>query len=484
MQLSNPLIKGTLLLTLAGFLSRLLGFFYRIYLSNILDSKTLGIYQLIFPIYGICYTIYAAGIQTGISKIISSIHASSKPCTIIHNTNTHVDSDKHYTILSPFFTGLILSCFLSTSLSILLFNFSHHISFYILHEPLCESPLKILSLVFPFCGLSACINGYYYAIKKTSIPSITQLIEQIIRVSIVYVFSSFCIITNTNLEIAVIGLVIGEIISCVFISSNFILTNKSQKTNLQTKQASFKIYPFRKFLAYTLPLTFNKLSISLLSSIESILIPIMLIKSGTTQHSALSIYGILTGMAMSFISFPSAITNSLSVILLPTISESKAKKDETSLIQITNKTLHYTLLLGIISLSTFVFLGHDIGLLVFNNKTAGSFISILAWLCPFIYTTTTFCSILNGLGKTNLTFINSFIGTLIRILFVTIAIPLLGIKGYLLGILISSFSTYLLNYISLKKLINFKICPLKTIVKPAIICTIAGFILKYLLSNL
>ena len=210
----------------------------------------------------------------------------------------------------------------------------------------------------------------------------------------------------------------------------------------------------------------------------------MLLKSGTSHNNALSIFGILTGMAMSFISFPSAITNSLSVILLPTVSEADAKGEIITLKQTINKTLQYSLLLGIISLFVFAFFGHDIGLIVFNNKQAGTFISILAWLCPFTYTTTTFTSILNGLGKTNVTFMNSIIGVVIRLLFVIIAIPPWGISGYLLGLLTSSLTICLLNYISLKKYIDFNINPFKTIVKPAIICTIAGFILKYLLSNL
>ena len=70
---SKSLIKGTIILILAGVVTRFIGFFYKIYLAGLLGEKNLGIYQLIFPIYSICYTIYAAGIQTGISKLIASI---------------------------------------------------------------------------------------------------------------------------------------------------------------------------------------------------------------------------------------------------------------------------------------------------------------------------------------------------------------------------------------------------------------------------
>ena len=150
---SRSLLKGTIILILAGIATRLIGFFYKIYLSNLLGEKNLGIYQLIFPIYSICYTIYAAGIQTGISKLIASIPSKKNK-------------------LSPFFTGAILSIFLSCTLSITIYNASDYIAAYILNEPLCAPSLRILSLVFPFCGITACINGFYYAIQKTVIPSL------------------------------------------------------------------------------------------------------------------------------------------------------------------------------------------------------------------------------------------------------------------------------------------------------------------------
>ena len=71
-KLQNKLIEGTLLLTIAGFATRIIGFIYRIFLSDILGVKLLGIYQLVFPVYGICFTIYGAGIQTAISQLVAS----------------------------------------------------------------------------------------------------------------------------------------------------------------------------------------------------------------------------------------------------------------------------------------------------------------------------------------------------------------------------------------------------------------------------
>ena len=80
--LKNQVIQGTLILTIAGFITRLIGFVYRVYLSDTIGSRLLGVYQLIFPVYGICFTIYASGIQTAISQKIASITEDSDASVI------------------------------------------------------------------------------------------------------------------------------------------------------------------------------------------------------------------------------------------------------------------------------------------------------------------------------------------------------------------------------------------------------------------
>jgi stage V sporulation protein B len=62
----NPLIIGTLLLASASFITRGLGFAYRIWLSRLIGSEGMGIYQLLFPILGICYSICCGALQTAI----------------------------------------------------------------------------------------------------------------------------------------------------------------------------------------------------------------------------------------------------------------------------------------------------------------------------------------------------------------------------------------------------------------------------------
>ena len=68
-------IKGTLILTAAGLISRLIGFFYRIYLSRCFGEENIGIYQLITPVISLGFSLCAAGYQTAVSKLAAEAAA-------------------------------------------------------------------------------------------------------------------------------------------------------------------------------------------------------------------------------------------------------------------------------------------------------------------------------------------------------------------------------------------------------------------------
>ena len=68
---TSPLITGTIILTLTGFASRFIGFFYRIFLSRLFGAEGMGLYQLISPVLALSFSLTVAGMQTAVSKYVA-----------------------------------------------------------------------------------------------------------------------------------------------------------------------------------------------------------------------------------------------------------------------------------------------------------------------------------------------------------------------------------------------------------------------------
>ena len=432
----SSLITGTLLLTIAGVLTRIIGFFYRIFLSRVIGAEGLGIYQLTAPVMALGFAITSTGIQTAISRFVSNEIGKKNP-----------GGARSY-----LFCGLLLSLLLSVLFSVILWKNTDFIARAWLGDARCAPLLSILSLSFVPSCIHACINGYYYGLKKTGVPALTQLAEQIARVAIVYVL--FQIYTEQQqsvpLSVTMWGVVIGEIASTLVSVSCIRVLSGTTDRGLSMVTCT------KNLLAMAAPLTANRVILNLFSSYENIMIPNRLRLFGYEFSDALSVYGILTGMTMSVVMFPSVITNSVSVLLLPAISEAKAAGDDALIRRTLKKTIESCLSLGFLATLAFLFTGDFLGNFLFGNALAGTFITTLGWICPFLYLGSTLSSILHGLGFPGLTFVLNLISCGIRILFVLFAVPVFGIKSYLWGILLSQAVLAFLAIILLLHMTNNK----------------------------
>lgn len=450
----NPLITGTLLLTAAGFLSRILGFFYRIFLSRAIGAEGLGIYQMIFPIHGIAFALCAGPIQTSISRLAAANAGKGR---------------------STFRVGLAISMTISIILMFVIRLTAPFLAERVLLEPKCAPLLPIMAISIPFSAIHACICGYYYGMKKTAVPALSQLLEQFIRIGAVFMIATVAATNGKEISVslAVWGMLIGEAASAIF---SFLVYSFSTGDKCR-KNSSSPSYSFGSLalplMAMALPLMGNRLILNCLQSLEAIFVPNKLLDFGLTNAQALSTYGVLTGMALPFIFFPSAITNSLAVVLLPTVSEAQAAGNEHRIERTIAMALRYSLYMGILCIGIFTLFGDGLGISVYHNKEAGSFITILAWLCPFMYLSTTMGSILNGLGKTSSVFLHNAVSMLITLSVVVFCIPMYGIHAYLVGLLFSELVLAGLHIHALAGQVPVRLNAGTMIVKPTLCLLVA-----------
>ncbi len=422
---ATPFITGTLLLTFTGVLSRIIGFFYRIFLSRTIGAEGLGIYQLIFPVLSLGLAFTAAGIQTAISKFVAE-----------ENERTHGERSNGLRYL---YAGLILSLGLSFLVCFVLISQADLIAVNFLGEARCSGLLQIVAYSIPLAVFHSCINGYYYGLKKTAVPSFSQLIEQIVRVGCVYVIYLICTERGTEITpaAAVWGLVCGDLAAMLF---SITAIGFHRHTGSLTTAV-------RQLTKFSIPLTANRVTINLFSSIEAILLPAALRSFGYSGTDALSVFGILMGMAMPMILLPNVVTGSVSVLLMPTISAASASCNQGLIQRAIKKTVEYSLILGLFCTFAFLLTGNFIGQMVFRNTLAGTFIVTLSWICPFSNLAATLSSILHGLGKATSAFILNLGGCFIRIAFIFLLVPIYGIRTYLYGMLISQLFVALIAFL-------------------------------------
>lgn len=506
-------------MTCAGLATRFLGFFYRIYLSNALGARLLGVYQLLFPVYGICFTIFASGIQTAISKQVAESVPRQSPESAAKNPNINF-SPRPSSPAAVLRSGLLLSVSISLLLSVCLSAGCRQVANIFLREPECARSLRLLSYAFPFCGITACISGYCYGLKKSFLPATAQLLEQSCRVLFLFLLTRHSPVTC---ELAILALVIGELCSCVYSICSCLLqrravlrsvrhrfskassmkpqrnefpsgraSSQGAKTpgtlwqdsskvhlspaaqdssiSLQKKAFSPTLRPaLKKTLQISTPLTANRLFISVLHSFEAFLVPLTLRRYGLSHDTALSIFGILSGMTMSFLMFPGTLTNSLSVLLLPAVSEAKARGNHSAMAHSVSAAVKYSVLLGIFSGFFFFFFGEDLGITVFHEKKAGEYLACLSFLCPFLYLSTTLSSILNGLDKMNLTFLSSVLSLSLRVILFCLLIPRWSVYGYLVSLMVSQLFLTFFDLFFVCREIRFTFHAGKNIFQPALI---------------
>lgn len=417
----HRLLQGAVILTAAGLISRLMGFFFRIFLSHAFGEESVGLYQLIFPVYALCLSVSTAGLQTAVSRM----------------TAEKVSRGQKEAAGNVLRIALCLTLILSLAEVLLVQQNTSYIAETFLGDPRCAEMLVIISYALPCAAVHSCICGYSFGMQRTELPAVSQLIEQSVR--ILFVILLFVFIKDTgrtpSIKLAAAGIAAGEFASAVF--SSKMLSARKPFGQLPSLSAISK--NTRELLTLSVPLTANRAAVTLLQSVEAASIPACLKLYGLDGSAALSTYGVLTGMALPCILFPSAVTNSVGTVLLPAVSAAQAAGDRSAMAKLLKKAAGSCLLLGLSCCLFFLIFGNLLGTILFHSSTAGKFILTLAWICPFLYTNTALMSAINGLGKTLFTFLINVTGLLVRICGVFFAIPRFGIQGYLWGLLASQF---------------------------------------------
>lgn len=416
------LIKGTLILGVAGIIAKFLGIFFRIPLIYMIGEEGIGLYQLTYPLYTFLLAI-SAGIPVALSKMISERIALRK-------TKEAKKIFKIAFIIMGVFGGTASLCLILFS-NVIIGTFRWNKEAY-------YSLIGISLAPFFTCILSVC-KGYFQGLQFMTAPAVSQVLEQITRVvfgvSLAYILLPMGIAASAGG--ASFGAVAGSMVGLIWMRSCF---SKNRIIHQQDEKTLTSGEIFIEILKIAIPISLGQAIGSIMSLIDSMMIPGLLKMSGFSEKVATELYGQLTGKAFVLISVPLTLSMALAQSTVPAISESYAVKDGRRISEKIKTSYRLAMILALPCCAGLYALARPILSLIFQGMDGGwELLQILSIASIFIILAQTSTSVLNGIGRTIMPVLAMIAGATVKIIISSIFVPLpeLNIRAAAYGTVIS-----------------------------------------------
>ena len=460
-------IINSVILTSSALLIRTIGIFYNVYISNKIGAEAVGLFQIVMSVYLFAITLASSGINLASNRIVAEELAKG------NKNGAKIALNK----------CIKFSLILSVSTGILLCALANTIAKYIIHDKVDGMCFFIIALGLPFISMSSAINGYFSAVRRVVKTTISQIFEQLVKISATMYILTY--IMPSGINFACLALVIGDVISevCSF-TMIYIMCKLDNKKylNSNTKIIEKSNYN-RRILGLALPLAITSYIRSGLSTIKQVLIPMRLEKSGLSCSQSLSKYGIINGMVLPVLLFPNVIITTFSSLLITEFTYYYTQKDFKNIRTYTIRILKLCSVFSVGILGIFLSFSSELSLAIYNNLESAYYFKILSPLVLLIYVDIIVDGILKGLNKQVAVMKCNIIDLVTSIICIYFLLPIFGVHGYVIVLYISETLNALISLIILIRAINIKFDLLNFCIKPLIGAYISRILTNIAFSN-
>lgn len=456
-------LQGTLILIFAGMITRFLGFINRLVVARLMGEEGVGLYMMALPTLFLVITLTQIGLPIAISKRVAEADAKN-------------DEAKMKSILV---VSLVITSVTSIIFTLSMILAAPIIANQFLTDARTLLPLMAVSPIVPIVAISAVLRGYFQGKQNMKPQSIAQVIEQIIRITCVALFIKLLLPYGIEFAAAgaMISVIIGELASLLFMIYVF-KKNKTVKvrkrffTQLKSSKQTVK-----ELFSIALPSTASRLIGSISQFLEPILVTQSLAIAGISSVIATKQYGELMGFALPLLFLPTFITHSLSIALVPSISQAQAHSHT----NLTHYRIHQAIRISFSSgaIATIVLSLFSVPILtyMYGSANASKYIVFMAPFFILLYIQGPLQATLQALDFAKQAMWNSLLGAIVKltILFLLASNPTFGMMGVSISMCVGVVLVTLLHLGTLKKTINFSI-PFKDIVKMTLLISVTGFI--------
>ncbi len=471
----QSLIKGSLILGIAGILTRFLGIFFRWPLIMLIGDEGVGYYQMTYPLY-MFFIAIASGIPVAMSKLISESNAIG-------------DIKGSFLVVKE---SAVLTIFIGTGTSLILFLFSKQIINFLQWDDKSYYSLIGISFAPMIISIVTIFRGFFQGFQNMTPSAISQILEQVgrvlIGVGLAYVLLPKGI--EFSAGAASLGATAGGILAAIFLYTKY----KKVKKSYNIKRINYDTDILNKILKMAIPISLGSTVGTIMSLIDSVLVPQKLLDAGCSKIESTVLYAQLTGKASVIVNIPLTLSIALCTSLIPIIAECYILNKKREIENKIELAIKLSTVIAIPCMFGIFFMAAPIMKLIFPGRYEG--IDILKYLSlsiPFIIITQTTTSILQGVGSYIIPVINLFFGCIVKVILTMILVPISYINIY--GAVIASVCAYvvvsILNILIMRVKFGYKMKLYNNFIKPTYAATLMmiavilcyTYLYKYTLSN-
>lgn len=421
----NSFMEGALIATLAIIISKIIGVLYVIPFYSIIGEKGGALYGYAYNIYNIFLIISSAGIPLAISKITSEYE-------------TKKEYDKKNAMFA--IAKKIIYCFSIVSF-IICFFFAKPIANIILGDLSGGNTIEDVTfvircvsfalLVVPILSVS---RGYLQGHKYIGASSLSQVIEQVVRIAVILIGSYVAIkVLNIPLTyavgISVFSACVGAIFGYIYLYFKMRKVKNLKKVDTKTVNIEDKKEIIKKLVGYSIPFIVINIANSIYNTTDMVLMIRGLDNLGYSAADIETISSIFTTWGSKLISIVNSFATGLVISLIPSLVAAYTKKNQNEVNMYFNKTLQ-VLLFIILPLTIFMSIfSAQIWNVFYGDSYYGPIIFKYTILVAFFDSAyIMICSALQGLYKTKLIYIAVLSGLITNVI---LDLPLIFLFNYL-----------------------------------------------------
>ena len=453
----KSVFKAVAVVTIFSVITRLLGFFFRIFISRELGAEGLGLYQMATSLIGVFMTLISSGIPLTTAKLVSKYETKN-------------DLIKRNKVVA---TSLIIALGVATLSSILILILKSVWNIILSDSRAVEIMIILIPSIF-FSAIYAIFHGALWGQSDYFNCGLTELLEQIFRFTLTFILlfnvSDYFVATKYSAIAFNFACLISAIITIV-------IYLKKGKLNFQKGE-------YHNVFKSAVPITGVRLANSLIQPITTLIIPTMLILSGYSQSEAVSSFGVVMGMTFPMLFVPMALVGSISMVLIPTISSMISQNDYNSIENNISNAVNISIFISMLFVPLYLSVGNLIGIVLYDNILSGILLQV-ASICVLPITICNLTgSILNALNLETKSFINYLMGSAVLFASLIVFTPLIGINSIIVSFFASMSLISILNLRKIKRVVpNLKVNFINTSFKYSLIVAPSS-LLGHFISNI